>query len=154
MRGQSTGCELRVKRREVEGETEGRIMNNVVRDSSPFTTIRYGESISCVSAKYKKISHSLGRTGLHAVFRVLVVIAFYVRVLVAVEIRQKAALVVQSVFQSAGADRYLGGEIFQIPVVHDPLVAKFLRPLDAVHSFPLRPEIPRKWDRSAPQAPA
>jgi hypothetical protein len=80
-----------------------------------------------------------------------IVIAIRVGVLVAIVIGQEASLVVEGVLQGARTQRHLRGEILQIPVVHDPLVAETMRPPSPVQSLPLGPEVPAQGNGFAPE---
>lgn len=99
------------------------------------------------------MNYLLGCACPHAVRCIIIIVAIYIRIFVAIVIRKKATLIVQSVLQNARTKSYLSGKVLKISVIHNPFIAEFLRPPRAVLSFPLRSKVPTERNWPAPQAP-
>lgn len=121
------------------------------RPGAPLLVVRQHQIIVFVVATLLFRAFHTWRAGRHAVYRPFVVQTFRIGVPVAVDVRQKPPSVVERVIQRARTLRYLGSEVFQISVIHDPIVAQFFGPTRTVPLFPLWREIPAQWYRFTPK---
>jgi len=67
-----------------------------------------------------------------------VIVAVWIRVLVAVKVREEASFICECVLQGARTERNFSGEVFEIPIVHRPSVALFYCPIFSILALPLR----------------
>lgn len=74
-----------------------------------------------------------------------------IAVAVAIEVRQKAALVVQRLLERARTQRNVVGEVALVAIDVEPVVALRSRPVTAVDALPLRSEVPAERNRLRPE---